>query len=352
MTRLCTFGFDDPSEFLLGTPQDEGLASGQKVTGLGFIRRLPTNLVGVGNMGMLIIGGNATVWQYNLGANITDLYFAGSFYAQALTNAQQIVAFDTRTDLAWSSTLNIIWNTDGSLSLRRGTTVLASSSAGLVATNTKYCLECYVKPRDSGGEFTVKLDGTQIATYAGDTTDSAGSSDSFRIYSCNTGTTQWTFWDDVIANSNAGSTNNTWIGRVFLWPLHAIGAGNSQQLDRGGIDMGSNFAQIRDPDPGGAHYLQGDLNDIDLFTVDCPDIPAGATINNIIVQGVGKSTGGAGLIALLCRCGGTTSTGSDQTLTASPMIRQEVFAVCPDDSAAWAEADLANGLEIGVKIRS
>ncbi len=115
--------------------------------------------------------------------------------------------------------------------------------------------------------------------------------------------------------------------------------------------MGANFAQVRDSDPGGVSFLQGNLDDYDLYTVDVPDLPAGVTINNIIVQATGKSTSGTGEIALMVKGGATEDDSADKILTASTMIFQNVWAVNPDDSAAWAESDLAD-LQIGVKIRT
>jgi hypothetical protein len=127
--------------------------------------------------------------------------------------------------------------------------------------------------------------------------------------------------------------------------------GSNIDLVRGGIDLGDNFAQIRDVDPWGSHFVQGALNDYDLYTVDTPDLPADAVIKNIIVQITGKSTSGSGQAAAMLLSNATTVQGSDHVFTTSPVVRQEAFPLNPDGDIPWIEAALA-GIEIGVKVRS
>lgn len=346
MASLIRLGFEDPQEVLLGTTGTNANVKPARVDIGG-----TAYLAGLTSLNVLAIQGNNIYWQYLFASAKTDVYFAGSFNTPALSNGLLLLSFDTSSG-AFSSTLNVIWNTNGSISIRRGSTVLATSaSTGLIAANTKYTIECYVKPRNSGGEFTVKLGGTQVVTYSGDTTDNAESCQGFRLYNPYNSTSYWCWWDDVGANDNSGATNNTWLGVIQLYALTLTGAGATTQLDRGGLDLGANFAQVRDPDAFGLHYVQGDTDEYDLYTVDCPDLPAGATINNIIVQFSGKSVGGTGLAAAILSSNGTLGTGSDQTLTTSPIVRQEAWATDPQDSGAWTEADLAT-LQIGVKIRS
>jgi hypothetical protein len=198
---------------------------------------------------------------------------------------------------------------------------------------------------------TLKLDGVQVATYTGDTTDNAETIDGLRLHQGNGSTNYITWWDDIAVNDNSGSDNNSWIGRIRLWPLYARGAGDVTGLSRGGNDLGANFAQVRDPDPTGQTFVQGDQNDYDLYDVDTLDLPAGATINNIIVQIAGKSTSGAGYIAPMIKAGSTESQGDDVLLSTSPVVRQQAWATNPSTSSAWTESDLSS-LQIGVKIRS
>lgn len=348
MARKITLGFDDPTEYYLGTPYIE-IGNGLSVS----VRQVYYTGATLGNLesfGALVLQGN-NYWQYMFGENLTDLYFSGSFCAEYLANGNAIITFGTRTDGSFGSTLNVIWNTDGSLSLRRGNTVLATSASGLVAVKTRYSLECYCKPRNSGGEFTVKLGGVQIATYTGDTTDNAESIDGFRLEDGHGSSNYITWWDDVAVNDASGGDNNSWIGMMRLWPLYAKAGGDVTQLSRGGLDLGVNFAQVRDADPTGQTFVQGDQDKYDLYKVDQLDLPAGATINNIIVQTAGKSTSGLGKIAPMIKADDTENQGDDVILSSSVTVRQQAWAINPKTSVAWTESDLSS-LQIGVKIRS
>jgi hypothetical protein len=351
MARLITLGFDDPSELLLGNPIAAEVGDRSSVSVRQVYYSGP-QLRSLQSFGALVLQGDCQ-WQYMLGGNYGDLYFSGSFNAaDVLYNGWELVKVDTRTDGSFNNTLNVVWNTGGSLSLRRGTTILATSTAGLVTTGVRYNLECYFKPRSSGGEFTVKLDGTQILTYSGNTTDNAATCDGFRLLAGHNSPGSITWWDDVAVNDNSGSVNNSWVGRINLWPLYARGPGDVTQLSRGGLDLGANYAQVRDPDPTGQTFVQGDINNYDLYQVDTLDLPAGATINNIIVQVVGKSTSGSGYIAPMIKAADTESQGTDKLLSNGFLnVRQQAWATNPKTSTAWTESDLST-LQIGVKIRS
>jgi len=350
MARLITLGFDDPSEFLLGVPLGEtGSNSSVSVRQVYYSGPQLRSLQSFG--ALVLIGDN--YWTYMLGGNYSDLYFSGSFCAaDTLVNGNQLVVFDTRTDGGFGSPLNVVWNTGGSLAIRKSATVLATSITGLVTTGVRYNIECYVKPRNSGGEFTVKLDGTQILTYSGNTTANAESCDGFRLYPGHATGNNMTWWDDIAVNDNSGSVNNSWIGRINLWPLYARGTGDVTQLSRGGLDLGANYAQVRDPDPTGQTFVQGDNGNYDLYLVDTLDLPAGATINNIIVQVVGKSTSGLGYVAPMIKADDIEAQGDDKLLTSGFLsVRQQAWAINPKTSTAWTESDLST-LQIGVKIRS
>jgi len=347
MARIITLGFDDPSEFLLGTPSVE---YGGWVKAASVMYQWAG---GLESLGVIAMNGNNVYWQYALPYNVAELYFVGSFFTNSLTNAYQIVSFDTRTDYGFSNTLNIIWNTNGSISLRRTNTVLATSAAGLVNLNTRHTIECLVKPLNTNGTFVCKIDGVDAASYTGDTTDNAESCDGVRIYNitANTAAGISCWWDDIAINDTSGSYNNSWIGRMRLFPLYTRGAGNVTGLSRGGYDLGANFAQVRDPDPIGNTFVQGTSGTYDLYTIDTIDLATGTVINNIIVQSGGKSTSGAGLINHVLKVGATESDGEVQICPTAHTIRQHAWAINPNTGVPWTESDLAS-TQIGIKMRS
>ena len=209
-------------------------------------------------------------------------------------------------------------------------------------------MEVHFKPLNTGGVLQVKLDGNLVIDYSGDTTNNAEYVTEFVLRGTDQG--KETYYDDIVLNDASGSYNNSWPGQVHLLPIQAAGEGDTTQFTRAGVDLGENFAQVRPLTPIQSYVQSDTADEIDLYTVDVPDLPSGATIKNVIASALGRIVTGSGSMALLCKQGGNTTTGSDKALSAGWTMDQEVFAVNPADDAAWEEADLS-GLQLGIKSR-
>jgi hypothetical protein len=83
------------------------------------------------------------------------------------------------------------------------------------------------------------------------------------------------------------------------------------------------------------------------FVPELPDLPAGATIKNIVLSERARVQSGAGVVAPMIISNGTSSISADQNLVSAWRYYQYAWALNPDDAAAWDEADLAL-LKIGV----
>jgi hypothetical protein len=157
--------------------------------------------------------------------------------------------------------------------------------------------------------------------------------------------------DDIVINDTNGSVNNSWPGQVRLLPIQPCAAGDVTELTRKGIDLGANYAQVREPGHGGFAVVETDtVNKRDLYAVDLPDLPAGATIKNVIVKATANVQNGSGGLALLLKAGTTESEGSNQALVSDFKTFGQVWDINPDTGVAWTEADLAD-LQIGIKAK-
>jgi hypothetical protein len=193
----------------------------------------------------------------------------------------------------------------------------------------------------------VKIDGTQVADYSGDTVNSSESVTVIYLYAPSANT----WWDNVVVNDTSGTTNNSWPGQVRLIRLAPRSPGDQTQLTRTGYDLGSNFAQVRDNDGNATTGIEGNLNDTDLYRVDQLAIPTASTINVIIVQTIGKSTSGTGKIAPVVKSGTSQAQGADITLATAGTLNQYVLPTDPATGTAWT-ANAINNMQVGIKVRS
>ena len=285
--------------------------------------------------------GSATAW--------TELYFGFAMNVPSLSTSRFLSVY-TDDPSAYSNYMYLQLSAEGRVYLyRTSNTLLAQSAAGVIAADTWHYFEVYAKPRNSGGVFTVKVDGVEVATYSGDTTNEEEYINAWELsgVTASSGAIRPTLFDDIVCNDTTGSTNNSWPGMVRLLPLRARTPGNYGQWDRAGMDLGNDAAQML-AGGFGVHQLQTAVAD-ELVTLvtEVPDLPAGASIQNVIVTARARVESGAGVIAPMVRSNGTNSISSDQTLTTNWKNFEYAWAVNPADSAAWEEADLAT-LEIGV----
>lgn len=339
MARLKSFGFEDELEIKQFIPSGT----------FGVREYSPSSRTGNYRLKCVVTNQNAlrVAWQHNP----TDIYCAlGVLQDGAISDAYPIVQFGT--GLAggeFANLVNVRARTTGAIDVARGATVIATSAVSVFNPIGDWThVQVWFSPRNTGGRVVVKVDGTTVIDFTGDTTDSNEYCNGVGIL--NLGSNQNTYFDDFVINDNNGTSNNSWPGMVRLQPIRPMGVGANTGLSRGGVDLGANHRQVNDL-ADAQSFLQGALNTYDLYSVDVPDLPLGATINNIIVQLSGKTNLGTGVVAPMIRGATTQAQGTDAPLTAAGLAVNQAFPTNPDDNLAWEEADLAN-LQIGVKIRS
>lgn len=339
MTRLKSFGFEDEGELTTLT------LNGACAIDVSVLSR-------TGNKRLKLGTGNNAYAQSNWSHNPTEIFFSGAVIANSpLADNVNTLSFGTGLAASpFSSMVNLRWRTGNYIEAFRGLTSIGLSASGVYNPLSLVHIQVWFKPSNTAGtgRLLVKIDDTTVLNITADTTDGQEYCNGVRVHQLRD--TYYAYWDDVCINDNNGATNNTYPGLARLQPIRVNGAGENTGLSRGGVDLGANFRQVRDPEDAQS-FLQGALNTYDLYTVDVPDLPVGATINNIITSVSGKTVSGSGVVAPLVRGATTQGTGSDYPLTSAGLTINEAWPLNPDDSAAWEEADLAN-LQIGVKVRS
>lgn len=234
------------------------------------------------------------------------------------------------------NSIGLKMNTGGTISALRDTTVLQTGSTVIGAKAWTH-LQVLLQPKNSGGAIVVYVDGSLDINYSGDTTSDQEAIHGIEFLGL--GDSGVTGFDDIVVNDASGSDNNTYPGMVRLLPMRPTAAGNSAQWSRGGVDLGANYRQAAHF--AGISMLQtASASQKDTYTMESPDLPAGATITNMIVQVVASVGAGSGSIKPTIRAGTTESQATAIALTSSRQVHQHCLAENPDTSSAWAEGDL------------
>ena len=278
----------------------------------------------------------------------TELYFGFAINCRILQTSDFLYAW-TDDPTVYGNFVSLQLAATGAVEVTRTNTVIATSAVGVISINTWYYFEVWIKPLNSNGRVLVKVDGATVVDFTGDTTaeEEFINAFSFSGNSADNAAYGGMLLDDIVVNSADGAVNNTYPGMVRLMPIRPESPGTNSDWIRGGVDLGTDEAQLRNGTWEFAMMQTPDADDLQDAVPEIPDLPAGATITNIVLSARAKVEAGAGVIAPLVIANGTTDISSDQTLVSTWRYYQKAWAVNPDDSAAWDEADLSL-LKIGV----
>ena len=285
---------------------------------------------------------------FDNGITYTELFFGFAINARTL-DSQNILFAYTDDPGVKTNFLSILLSAAGEVVVRRTSTGIATSAVGVITTNTWYYFEVWFKPLNTNGRAVVYVDGVKVVDFTGDTTADREFINAFS-FSGNSGDNSGyggMLLDDIVVNSADGAVNNTYPGMVRLLPIRPDSTGTNSDWTRAGVDLGSDEAQLRNGTWEFAMMQTPDADDLQDAVPEIPDLPAGATITNIVLSVRAKVEAGAGVIAPLVIANGTSDISADQTLVSAWRYYQYAWAVNPDDSAAWDEADLSL-LKIGV----
>ena len=281
--------------------------------------------------------------------NPTELYFGFAVRFQSFASIAGGFIYAITDSAGVYANHMALWPTSdgGAIALRRSDTEITRTRTGILAIDTWHYIEWYLKPRNTNGVSIVKVDGATVMDFTGDTTNDLELISAYSLTGQQNAPGYIVSFDDIVVNDTSGSINNSWPGQIHLLPIRPKAAGNYSQWNRGGIDLGSDAAQMRN---GSFNYsmlqTSGSGNKVTADT-EVPDLPGGATIKNICVNAKARLTSGSGYVAPMVRANGVDSIGANQTLGTNWKFFQKTWDKNPEDDAPWAEADLAN-LEIGV----
>lgn len=285
------------------------------------------------------------------GSSIVALRF-GDYTAQATW----IFGFGIRVrgvySTAWnpiqildSSTLqcNLRINTDRTISAMRNATVLASS-----AEKIPYNGWCYIEVKatinNTTGVFTVKLNGTQVINFSGNTrngTNNQATRIDFRYFGDDAFAV---YYDDIYICDSSGGSSNDFLGDSFVEGLSPNGAGNYSQFTP---STGSNWQNVDDNDDDTTYNESQTVNQIDTYTYQ--DLSYLTSVLGINLTTYAKKLDAAATSAAsVLRRSSTDSVGTTTALTTSYTAIQTTRDTDHVSSSAYSVANV-NSLEAGIK---
>lgn len=292
-------------------------------------------------------GTDAAAWMYHLSDALTqqtEFYFRAAFYIASGglgTVMQPIINF---LSLGGATSSRITYQ-NGTWDLDRGTTTMASGSK-VIVEETWYLLEFYGKYANSGGVYTLRIDGSEVATYSGDT---YGGSYPGRIGFGTFANDTNTWWDDVGVNDVTGANDVSWLGDGKIILIKPNGAGASTDLTP---SAGSNYQCVDDlPYDSDTTYVESDVNlEDDLYNLEACGL---GSVDILQVQAIAMARK-VGASTLDCQTGVYAGSTEDWSASISPTTnytycKGDIHRVNPDDSAAWAVADI-DALQAGFKV--
>lgn len=239
--------------------------------------------------------------------------------------------------------------TNGSVNLKRGSAVLASSAAGVCMYNTTHMIEFEVKINASTGIFTMYVDTVNVATFSGNTLSTANVDlGIFQITSqANFGNV---YINDCYINDDTGTVCNAIMGDVKVGSCTVAGAGGFAQFLQGGTGTGTNWGQLAKALADATSFnFQTTVNDRDSFAM--ATAPTGTVLGARLWGYAQKDNIGSRSIALTITSSGVDTIGATQSLSGPGYgWYSQDASKDPNTGSLWASTTPLNAAYSGYKI--
>lgn len=270
----------------------------------------------------------------------SELYFAFKYCVDNPTYALEIMTFKDSAgtyiaSLTRSAATGLLVAVRGS---GGGTTL--ETGANTIPYNVTFLIEIRYKPLNSGGVFTVKVNGVQDINYSGDTTNGLENIKTIGIGGVSNSV--YAKFDDVIVD------DANWIGNTKIQAIVPTGAGATTGWTP---STGANYAAVDEIPAVNTDYVKTSSEQIDTYAMG--NLTGSiASIKSVAVQtrnwreGNGLYDRGQHIVRPASTDRLAASKTSIFPITATSF--QSIWELNPEDSAAWEEADV-NGMEAGIK---
>ncbi len=232
------------------------------------------------------------------------------------------------------------------LGLYRGGTQLATGTVTSFLIMPWQYIELSATISDAGGTCEVRVNGTTVINFTGDTKNGGTNTTIDKIALYPNYTYYHIYYDDMyILDGTGGAPYNNFLGDVRIHTLVPDAAGSSTQMTP---SSGANYTTVDELPYSASDYVTGSMGQKDLYSTS--DLPANpGTIYGVQANIISKKTD-AGSISgrTVLKSGSTTTPGSTNNLGTSDVTYSSTYAQNPDTAADWSASDV-NSIEIGTE---
>lgn len=242
---------------------------------------------------------------------------------------------------------NLFLQANGTLQIRRGTTVLATSTFAF-AVNIYYYLEVKFTINDTTGSVEVRKNGetSSFVSVSGADTQNGGTASWSRITLDSD-----SFFDDLYVCDTNGTTNNNFLGDCRVDTLYPNGNGNSSQFTGSDGNSTDNYLLVDEttPDYDTTYVESSTSGNKDTYTfTDLSHNPA--SIYGIQISPCAKKDdAGARSMGAVIRRSAVDYDGTSTALSTDYLYYPYIAETDPSTVAAWTQTNI-NAAEFGVKI--
>lgn len=240
--------------------------------------------------------------------------------------------------------------TGSELWFHHGNGVLAGACQ--FGTNVWRYVEVKIKLHDSTGYLVVHVDGQEVLNNQNLDTKYGGTKTVFDtigfLVAYYTGGYPIVYIDDLYILNEQGSKNNDFLNDCRVETLlPASPVGTYSQLDA--EPVGDNYLRVDEVVPDDDDYVEGDTSG-EKDSYNFPALSDVGEIAAVQVSMYGKTDdAGTRDVKALARVAGSDYLGATKTFNQTPQTYIELWELNPDDSAAWAVADV-DGAQFGIQV--
>jgi hypothetical protein len=281
----------------------------------------------------------------SLSAGVNRLIMGMAQYQQAGSDTINFITM--QGDLGGTNHTSIRLMAAGAIGLYRGTTQIAITANGLFTFNVWHYIEFSATVSDTVGVAKVRLDGTEVISFTGDTKNAGTNLTIDTVQIIGVGASSRT--DDLYICDDTGSApNNDFLGDSRVITLVPTGPGANTSLTP---SAGANWTCVDELPYSATDFVtSATVGARDTYAMS--DLPAGVTTifgvqQNAIAK---KSDAGTRSIKNVLRSGGTDyPDAAAQPLAVGDSSYRTLRQTDPATSAAWTIAGV-NAIEAGVEV--
>jgi hypothetical protein len=282
--------------------------------------------------------------RYNSFANAATAFIQCHIYfSAAFQNYVQLWLMDGSTNQ-----IGFRVGSDGKPQIVRGDGTVLASAANSVALNTWHFFQFKATVADAGGTAELRLNGQTIATYTGDTKNTANAYvNGWKAEATTSGLAAW--FDNIVVYSDTGNAPNTWTPETRIYEDLPNGAGATTEWT---ASAGANWQCVDEqPSNGDTDYVSAASSPLtDVYAFPASTVPAGSIVYAVAVHATArKDDAGTNNLDLILRSGATNyASGTSDGLTSSYVRYRRMWDNDPATGTSWTVSG-ANAASAGIR---